>query len=409
MADLSSYTIINVDPDTGDDTHWPPGLTTPFSTPRQAFLSAYFGQKLLNIPSWSIESILYFSEVVGYNNSIWIRYADINYEFFLDVQWFDYSGGQGSDTRGASQLNTPLGNPYSDPFGTWFDLWEGASITNRNFNNNATGNFVLNINGENAGYELELLPETPWPNRIAVKGNGTLSILGNGPNSVFDFDLNAFAVLPGNGCDMNIISDKSIILNINSAGGSNQDAPSTYGITIRGGNIEIQDCNIGTINVSGGNDDQTSPGAMVGGSITAYGCNIGSAAANGGYCPFGGSMYHVGGYDVNNDPVGGEIELYDCIVTNISVTGGNKDIYNQFIPGTGGTMTVTNSKVLGTLNANGGVGNTSDMFSRNIGYGGTINLVGSTNIPNTMSAGVINTNLLNKGRGINGSNILGVI
>lgn len=207
-----------------------------------------------------------------------------------------------------------------------------------------------------------------------------------------------------------IVSVNSNCNNINCSGGS--------GAVFNGGNggsIDITNSSAGNLVCSGGYGDEAS---SVGGNVTLVKSTVGNINANG--C--------VGGFG-NNGGNGGNVNLTDSI-SNIINANGNSG--SPILGGKGGVVTLTRSSAE-TINCVGGFAATIkglggdvtliDSRANNIdcnhggSYDGTstvaidvgsISLVGSTVIPNSM-IGSVTTNSLNKGRGINGSNILGLL
>ena len=81
----------------------------------------------------------------------------------------------------------------------------------------------------------------------------------------------------------------------------------------------------------------------------------------------------------------------------------------------GGNITLTHCKLYGNISSSGLFTFDTDAQSSNTfpamsgGLNGNVTLEGSTNIPDTMIGNLITSTDLNRGRGVNGSNILGVV
>lgn len=111
--------------------------------------------------------------------------------------------------------------------------------------------------------------------------------------------------------------------------------------------------------------------------------------------------------DIASEPIytggssGGSVSLLrsECGLINVR---GNKASSGQN-GGSGGSVSMIDSRS-GDIAANGG--DTSE--GGTLGPGGAVYLAGSTIIPNSILAGSVSTVDLQKGRGVNGSSILGI-
>lgn len=103
---------------------------------------------------------------------------------------------------------------------------------------------------------------------------------------------------------------------------------------------------------------------------------------------------------------GGVVVLTKSFCNTILGRGGYSYIYGSF--STGASVTISDSEVIGNL-----IDVRPEILSAaglGVGNGGTVTLTGYSKIPNSiLGAASVDTTLLKKGRGVNGSNILGLI
>jgi hypothetical protein len=285
-----------------------------------------------------------------------------------------------------------------------------------------------------------------WPSRIAVRGvNSSQSLFGgingNGLDEIVDYENNTLISEAIAGKNINISSNKTINLgNITSNGNANV---STLSNGSNAGSITIDNAIFEDINAIGGPSDFFTNVAGNSGSIIINNSSCGNIFIDGGngYSyngSNGGSLLLEnstcldiaanGGYGTNPG-LGGSITLNNSTSSNISVDGGISEHYGDgqaagsvtlndsscgSISGQGGDMgtggsisaggTVTlNNSSSGNIDLAGGTGSEDPI-------NGIVTLTGSSIIPNEILnvSQVICTNL-NKGRGINGSSILGVV
>jgi hypothetical protein len=324
----------------------------------------------------------------------------------------------GNDTTGDGSSGTPYATAQKG-----FDI---AVAT-------ASGNYVLDFGvGSFGGVTLT----QDWPVRIAVRGVGaTQSFLGGitslGVDSVYDYDNNADVSQATAGSSIAIVSDQSIdIGGISSVGGaytgngnSVQSGGSGGAITLTdcvvsslasvggsavgyytiaggGGAITVTGCTTGSVSTGGGEATDSVGQGGGGGAITVTGCTTGSVSSNGA----NGSTYGGGG---------GAISITLSTVGAISSSGGSytNTTWGAW-GGSGGNVVVTDSNC-GNVSTTGVLINSSDwsyaLGSGGNGSGGTATFAGYSTLPNSITAASVVTTNLKKGRGVNGSSILGLI
>lgn len=244
-----------------------------------------------------------------------------------------------------------------------------------------SGNYVIDVgSGSFAGFSLNdnFLTNPVWPSRIAIRGAGaSVTSVGNINGNAVDYvnDINNNCVFD-NGiapCSLSINSNKTITLGNISANG------------------------LGNPNNACSTPD-FSPHAGDGASISLSGAICGNISTNGGIINTGFTS------DYRPQGNGGSIALVDVICSGINSDGSN-----------GGNITITDCKLYGNISSSGLFTFDTDAQSFNTfpamsgGLNGNITLEGSTNIPDTMIGNLITSTDLNRGRGVNGSNILGVV
>lgn len=319
----------------------------------------------------------------------------------------------GDDTTGDGSL--------SAPFATAQKAWGVAIAT-------PSGDYVLDFGaGSFGGVTLT----QDWPSRIAVRGVGaTQSFLGGisgiGADQVFDWTEFVEISPVGNGFNVSLISDRTVdIGGVTTSAGQIFETPADLSAPPKGGDVSLADCKSGSV-VAGG-----APWMVIGGSVLLTGCESGAVTSiGGGGWPSGvvslvnstaglidvGSLGGGGGSVTLTDSVAGDIAA-EPIFTGGSPAGsvsllrsecglikvrGNKALWGQN-GGSGGSVSMIDSRS-GDIAANGG--DTSE--GGTLGPGGAVYLAGSTIIPNSILAGSVSTVDLQKGRGVNGSSILGV-
>lgn len=75
----------------------------------------------------------------------------------------------------------------------------------------------------------------------------------------------------------------------------------------------------------------------------------------------------------------------------------------------GGSITLTDTRITGDISSAHGSNEHYDQNYGTLGESGTVTLAGDTNIPDSIVCGALDTTDLRKGRGVNGSSILGLI
>jgi hypothetical protein len=244
----------------------------------------------------------------------------------------------------------------------------------------------INANGGLQDGDIGEYDEDWWAaGNITVTNSttGNISAQGSSPNYV------SYTGPVGKGGDVTITN--SIVENINNS--SNGNVSATLNIA---GDITI---------VSSFVDDIMSNAGMGGVGSVTMNTNIvnisnstcGNITANG--------YIMDSGFSNGTNGNGSDITVSDSIVVSITCNGGGATNQNN-IPGIGGDVTLINS-VVDQVTCDGGIVNESGRLHN--GDGGTVYLIGSSIIPNNISAGYVDATQLNKGRGINGSSILGMI
>lgn len=322
--------------------------------------------------------------------------------------------------------------------------------------------------GSFGGVDLSSAGRVNWTSsRISVQGAGaTQSYLGGisgiGQDLIFDYNSWQVASYATPGLDVTINNDKSINLgDISLRGGNadqgqsdergenggsiilnnavvqniNNDGGSSWGEGKPAGDVTLSNTNCGNIESNGSTSSLGLGGGNAGeiillnstsGNITANG---GSNGGDSGVYAVGpglagnvtltnstsGNITCVGGGCADNymgpvfGSVGGTVSLLSSYCGTINVSGGTiSNPYNYIfdydsIPGDGGNVTLEDS-ISGNITANGGVAN--GLAS---GENGTVNFIGYSVIPNEIYGALVLSNNLKKGRGINGSSILGIV
>lgn len=245
-----------------------------------------------------------------------------------------------------------------------------------------SGNYVVDVGSGNFdGFSLNGNFNSPsWPSRIAIRGAGASftvvgSISGDAINHTYDpNDISSCTVIYGTeACSLEINSNKTITLGNLSSNGM--------------GSTENNNCTTPGSSPDTGNGGSISLSGIICGNITSNG-GILAASSNGDYRPQGN---------------GGTITLIDVSCSGVNSNGSN-----------GGYISLTDCAVSSTISASGllsydTVAQSSNTFPAiSGGLNGDIVFAGSTNIPNTIIGNVITTTNLRKGKGINGSSILGL-
>ena len=332
-----------------------------------------------------------------------------------------------------------------------------------------SGNYVLDFGAGNFG---GVTLSQDWPSRISVQGTAPNQsylggIVGYGANQVYDYDNDQFISGPQPGLNISISSNSSINLgdisvyggeiddnyfgndleyseggdggnvnlinaiaqNINSDGGIGWDHGGSAGnvnlsetvcssITANGSNsylglgggdaaqITLLNSTCGDINSNGGANDGDigiyPAGPGLAGNITLTNSVSGNISCVGGGC----SSNYVGSVFGSD---GGNVSLVSSSCGTINVSGGTiSNPYGYTFSGSselgdGGEVTLEDS-TSGNITAGGGTA-----IGLENGENGTVNLVGYSIIPNEIYGAIVLSNNLNKGRGINGSSILGIL
>ena len=295
--------------------------------------------------------------------------------------------GSISSTGGTGEIGTvlPAGN--------------GGSITLNN-------SFCYNIISSGGNNDvLETTASGGNAGNITITNNSVVNgyINANGGNSTGD---------SMGGDSSTITITNSTTLDITAIGGTGVGVNFILG-SGNSGTVTLTNSTCGEITVNSTNTDDASAGSAGIVSLTNSTCQ--NILANGG---------------IGNPPSsGGTVTLLNSAANIIEVDGSYSDYAGN--GSSAGTVSLTNSSCF-QIDGNGGdggtggnlsVGATIDLINSTCtivnvaggsgvdkAVGGTVALSGSSIIPNTINnASVVNTSNLNKGRGINGSNILGLV
>jgi hypothetical protein len=351
----------------------------------------------------------------------------------------------GNDTTG----NGSSGSPYA----TAQKAFDIAVAT-------PSGDYVLDFGaGSFGGVTLT----QDWPLRIAVRGVGPTQsfmggITGSGENIVYDYENYVTLAPPTNGRNVSLASDLSInVGNISVAGGNNDvdglepagngglvtitecvgllvnsssgtggGATGNQGINMLAGDVTLAGSNFGDITATGGNGSDYMSGS--GGDVETTNSTTGNINCSGGDASYSqGSGGDAGEVTVSNSTTGnitcsggygssvggdaGEVVITNSTCGSISTIGGCTD-YDAFK--VGGNITLTNSTT-GDLNSSAAAcGSRGAIISAYVNaggvfLGGTLTLVGGTILPNNIKVGRIIATNWSRGRGVNGSSILGIL
>lgn len=302
-----------------------------------------------------------------------------------------------------------------------------------------SGNYVLDFGSGSFG--VVTLTQN-WPSRIAVRGAGAtvsdFSIVANGADAIYPEGSYDPSVEAQPGFEVSIISDQTVGLSgVTSRGGSAWN----HGNAAGGGNITLTDCALvgdnAFFSANGGDNIYFQGDGGNGGWVTLSGCRyFGSSqtfSANGGYSN---NQWHGGGGTVSltdvtpavatnlasvsanggsggnggsgdyGKPVGA-ITITRSRVGAVQATGSNPSPFtSSYYSPPGGSITLTDSHAT-SADASGGVFTYNYNFPIH-GPPGSISLVGSSTVPDSISGSVATSNL-SKGRGVNGSSILGLV
>ncbi len=410
----SQLTITGPTPGT-DDIEWN-------DTTKQFYTNTFGTNETFSLSGDAIaNTISNTSSVVGQDTAyvaIYFQYYDINTSSYVDYTYYT----SGSDSNGtassfAGNINSSIssyvtastsGNILTitsvgvGSSNTWLQAGNTYSITlisgnisggvSESSNTSGSdgslaiagsGNYVIDVgSGIFSGFSLNdnFLTSPTWPSRIAIIGSsesattiGDISgdavnyVASSGDDCIFENQIDP--------CSLNINSNKTITM----------------------GNISSNGIGLATNNCSGGGGPY-SPNAGNGASIYLSGVVCNNITSNGGIINVG-SLQE---YRPQGD--GGDITLIDTVCSGINTNGSN-----------GGDISLTNCKIYSNISSSGLA--TYDIQAQNNntfpamsgGLNGNIILAGSTNIPDTIIGNVITASGLNRGRGVNGSNILGIV
>jgi collagen type III alpha len=285
--------------------------------------------------------------------------------------------------------------------------------------NGASVSFDYSENGPTGGAAISLTASTVL-NISTVGGEGTNGGAGGGAVTLASGSAassiaanGGYGTYGGGGGGAVTVTSSTVTGAVSTnGGGSSEDDPS-YGAGA-GGNVTVTSSTTGELSAKGGagantgsggtvtvtsstvgnvstNPDGNASGGQSGnpGAVTATGSTLGVITANGGagFSPTGGAA----------------VSLTNCTAVSVFTTPGAGDSY-IFAFGGGGNVTLASSNVSTEIDALGG----ADSDGLRPG-GGTVTMSGTSTIPNDIKCGRLVTTNLNKGRGVNGSNILGVI
>lgn len=408
----SQITITGPTPGT-DDIEWN-------ETTKQTYTNSYGTDEAFTLSGDAISStISNTASVVGQDTAyvaIYFQYYDTNTSSYIDYTYYTYGS---NDTGTASSFAGDINNNISSyvtasasgnvltvtsvglgASNTWLqegniyslsliagNICGSVSSSSNTAGANASlavqgsGNYVIDVgSGSFAGFSLNdnFLTNPIWPARIAIRGvNSSVSVVGNINGSAVNYTADTENNCSFSGgieaCELSINSNQTIMFgNISTNGISNPD----------------NNCST----------PSSSPYAGNGQSINLSGVICGNISANGGVINTG----FTDDYRPQGD--GGDIILIDTVCSGINSNGSN-----------GGDVTLTDCKLYGNISASGlftfdTAAQTSNTFpAMSGGLNGNVTLEGSTNIPDTMIGNLITSTNLNRGRGVNGSNILGIV
>jgi hypothetical protein len=268
-----------------------------------------------------------------------------------------------------------------------------------------------------------------WPSRIGLQGAGNAAtnlggINATGQDQVWDFDNYVEVSGATGGFSLTLNANNSMNLgNINTSGGS---AGSEYNYLPEGnagsaGSVDLTDCVCGSISCVGGSifDDMFDPteySAGEGGPVTLTRCIVTGAISSGG----GGAK---------SGATGGGVEAVDTAINgSINTTGGSNNFNYDVAGSSGGAVILTRARGVTGIDASAGLyapGNGGDITATDTvfnggtvtslggstgfasGSNGAITLSGTGTLPDAFGSSV-NISGLRRGRGVNGSSILGL-
>ena len=316
----------------------------------------------------------------------------------------EFSGSSGNAGT-ISLTNSTAGNIYAGASAFSFTYGNPAAITGGvvSLNNSTAGNIVVNggeitysnVNTSYSDYygggggSVTLTNDSHVGNIVATGGTGgdTSNTSGvGGVVSLTDSTADDIIVTGANGGNNgygqggqggSVTLTRSVVADVIAVGGTGGNSGGNVGGNgAAGGVVTITDSTAAEIVVIGGNGNSS-------GVDQAYGGHAGSITL---VRSNAGPLYGVGG-------TGGLAQTFDASRT---ATGGN-----------GGYVSLTDSNS-GDITTFGGSGGSIGSNPASRGSVGTVILVGNCVLPDNI-IGNLDVSDLNKGRGVNGSNILGVI
>lgn len=302
----------------------------------------------------------------------------------------------GNDSTGDGSINAPFLTAQK-AFEMAYDISQYGGSNELLVLDFGIGNF--------GGVNLATANATEWPNNIAVRGvNLNQSFLGeingNGNDGIIDYETYTDIVVPSNGKDIYIISNNSISINtINSNGGNGISV--SFGISTRGGNLIIKDIQVHTINCFSG-------------SVTIHNSNIQIITCDGTYIIGGNGTGTSGGniniYNSNITTINNNGNIFD----DYGQPGGINNIVNSKVQtinsaggvsaygiGSGGTVTIDNSFCRYIT-----VGSVMD--NTTVSQDGSVIIIGYCVLPDSITRANIEASRLIRNYTIN-SSLLGVI
>ena len=216
----------------------------------------------------------------------------------------------------------------------------------------------------------------------------------------------------GNANGGDVLLTNSTVGNITSNGASSYGE--NYG---QAGDVTLVGCNAGNITCGysdgsyhGNGGDVTVTGSVCGHIVSAGGSGVSSFVRGGDIAVTNSTCLSIstsgGGNDFETGGFGGDIVIVGSTTGTVGSGGGYSG--GGFPAAAGGNITITDSSTGNISTAAGVIWTNSESGPSSTTGGGTITLVGSTRLPNSVT-GLLLTSTLNKGRGVNGSNILGLV
>jgi len=287
--------------------------------------------------------------------------------------------------------------------------------------NGASVSFSYSENGPSGGAAISVTSSTVGA-ISTTGGGGTNGGAGGGAVTLASSSTAAsvnttggYGTYGGGGGGAVTVTASTVTGNIETGGGGSNPFESGYG-SGNAGAVTITSSTVGNITARSGEGANTGNGGSVTATSSVIGnvwtssnsAGSGSAGASGSVTMTNCVAGTITTYGGNSDSVagnGGDVSLTNSSVAAIfSHVGSNPISGAIYTNGDGGNVTLVSSNVSGEIDTLGPVDYNSVRRA-----GGSVTMSGSSTIPNNIKCGHLITTNLNKGRGVNGSNILGVI